>query len=569
MQSDNAAPTMTIYTGACDQIDIVATEDNTLVTVIPTADVSNIGGTPNPLPAGVPFTRTLNRGQTLKIKEHVVNCLPSLAGTRITATQPVAITVTEDLISTGDTSGDQIVPVNSLGTRYVVYRTTASLERFYLVGTANNTTVKIYYNDSNASQYTSVTLQAGGLYRYTFPSGCNVVFIESSAPVYCYQLTGYNEEGAALLPGIYSIGQNRMSYYQVQAQHEMGFLVFRAGAHGDFKISYGTTSNATLTVGTVYDVPTLPDWKLARFNLPAGANEQVVTIQNAQSPFSFGYIAAISSGSLMSSYGYFSAFGEFEFPDTTYICASNTSVTLDGGYAISYLWTFPDGTTTATTPSITATQEGEYTLVMDQDPNTVTATTYVRKISAGAIGPAQTICLGTSAAPLTETSPAAGANAYRWQSSPNGTAWTNITGATSPTYSPGALTATTCFRRVATNAICGSVSSDTVCITVVPTVTVDAIADTVVCVQTNVPEKVFTSPVTGATFVWENSNPAIGLAAGGTGNLPAFTPLNPGTATIPVTPSYNDCTGTPLTYTLIVSPCVAVVNPHLRIRVTN
>ncbi|MDR1938570.1 MAG: IgGFc-binding protein, partial [Tannerellaceae bacterium] len=108
-------------------------------------------------------------------------------------------------------------------------------------------------------------------------------------------------------------------------------------------------------------------------------------------------------------------------------------------------------------------------------------------------------------------------------------------------------------------------------LTVIPAsaITVHEVADTVVCVQTNVPEKVFTSPVTGATFTWTNDNTGIGLAAGGAGNLPAFTPLNPGTATITVTPSFGNCTGTPLTYTLIVSPCVAVVNPHLRIRVTN
>ncbi|RYE01989.1 MAG: T9SS type A sorting domain-containing protein [Sphingobacteriales bacterium] len=45
---------------------------------------------------------------------------------------------------------------------------------------------------------------------------------------------------------------------------------------------------------------------------------------------------------------------------------------------------------------------------------------------------------------------------------------------------------------------------------------------------------------TGASFSWTNSNPAIGLAASGTGNLPAFTALNGGTsvatATISVTP---------------------------------
>jgi hypothetical protein len=443
----------------------------------------------------------------------------------------------------------------------------ATRERFYLVGTANNTTVNIYENPASTSPSTTFTLQEGGFYRYTIPSTRNAVFVESTAPVYCYQFTGYNEEGAALLPSIYSIGQNRMSYYQVQSDHRKGFLVFRAGAQGDFKISYGSTSNATLNVGTVYDIPNVPEWKLARFDLPAGANNQAVTIQNAQSPFSFGYIAAIYPGNNMTCYGYLSAFGEFEFADTTYICASNTSVTLDGGYAMDYLWTFPDGITTATTPSITATEEGEYTLVMNQDPNIVTATTYVRKVSAGAIGTSQTICLGTSASPLTETSPATGVQGYQWQSSPNGTAWTDINGATSTGYSPGALTATTYFRRVVINASCGSASSDPVCVTVIPTVTVNAIADTVVCVQTNVPEKVFTSPVTGATFVWENDNPSIGLAAGGAGNLPAFTAQNPGVATITVTPSFNNCTGTPLTFTLTVSSCVAPVNPHLRSKV--
>jgi hypothetical protein len=143
MQSDNAASTGG-YTGACDQIDIVATENNTLVTVVPKTAIRV--GASSSSGAGTTFSRTLNAGQTLKIMEHSVNSNPSLAGTQITTSHPVAITVTEDLVS-GDTSGDQIVPVNSLGTRYVVprgYHQTTSLERFYLVGTAANTTVKIY-----------------------------------------------------------------------------------------------------------------------------------------------------------------------------------------------------------------------------------------------------------------------------------------------------------------------------------------------------------------------------------------------------------------------------------------
>ena len=50
----------------------------------------------------------------------------------------------------------------------------------------------------------------------------------------------------------------------------------------------------------------------------------------------------------------------------------------------------------------------------------------------------------------------------------------------------------------------------------------------------------FTSVPPGATFVWTNSNPAIGLGAGGTGNIPAFTATNattaPITGTVTVTP---------------------------------
>jgi hypothetical protein len=107
---------------------------------------------------------------------------------------------------------------------------------------------------------------------------------------------------------------------------------------------------------------------------------------------------------------------------------------------------------------------------MDQDPNEVTATTYVRKVRAGAIGTSQIICTGTPADPLTETGPATGAHDYQWQSSPDNAAWADIDGATSPAYSPGVLTATTYFRRAAINASCGRANSDPVCITVSPCV---------------------------------------------------------------------------------------------------
>jgi hypothetical protein len=114
--------------GACDQIDIVATEDDKEVTVVvvSTEPVYNTGQGSNPSPARTPIVRKLNKGQTLKITESTVNLIHSPAGTKITSDKPIAVSVTEDMAGTGDTSGDQVVPSASLETRCIVppgYRT--------------------------------------------------------------------------------------------------------------------------------------------------------------------------------------------------------------------------------------------------------------------------------------------------------------------------------------------------------------------------------------------------------------------------------------------------------------
>jgi hypothetical protein len=87
------------------------------VTVEPKAAIRI--GTSGSSAAGTPIARTLDKGETLKIMENTQDAYPSLAGTKITSTKPIAVTVTEDMVA-GDNSGDQIVPVNSLGTRYIV-----------------------------------------------------------------------------------------------------------------------------------------------------------------------------------------------------------------------------------------------------------------------------------------------------------------------------------------------------------------------------------------------------------------------------------------------------------------
>lgn len=80
--------------------------------------------------------------------------------------------------------------------------------------------------------------------------------------------------------------------------------------------------------------------------------------------------------------------------------------------------------------------------------------------------------------------------------------------------------------------------------------------DTVYNTGDIVPSLSLTSDVADATISWTNSNPAIGLAASGTGDIPSFTAINtsvdPATATITVTAA-RECAGTSRTFTITVN----------------
>lgn len=114
------------------------------------------------------------------------------------------------------------------------------------------------------------------------------------------------------------------------------------------------------------------------------------------------------------------------------------------------------------------------------------------------------------------------------------------------------------------NGCAGPAITYTVTVNPTPTVTVPASFD--VCNNDAVPATNLTSAPAGATYTWTNSVPAIGLAANGTGNIPAFTAVNnaggPINATITVIPTVNGCAGAPTTYTITVNPTPAATVPE-------
>jgi parallel beta-helix repeat protein len=94
---------------------------------------------------------------------------------------------------------------------------------------------------------------------------------------------------------------------------------------------------------------------------------------------------------------------------------------------------------------------------------------------------------------------------------------------------------------------------------------VNPVANQAYCNGASVSETPLTSPFSGAILNWTNSHPSIGLAASGTGNIPAFTAANTGTtnvvATITVTPiNPAGCAGDPVElYTITVYPTPTVL----------
>ncbi|ALW87024.1 hypothetical protein AUC43_19250 [Hymenobacter sedentarius] len=185
-----------------------------------------------------------------------------------------------------------------------------------------------------------------------------------------------------------------------------------------------------------------------------------------------------------------------------------------GGGTISYKWQssttsatatdFADisGATSATydAPAVTATtwfrRVATSTLnnVACSDNSNVLAVT-VNDVTAGVIAGSATGCSPVDATAFTVTTAATGSGtlSYKWQSSTTSataTDFADISGATSATYDPGALTATTWFKRIATSTLNGvtcSATSNVLTVTVnaVPYRPVVTVQEALICTGTN------------------------------------------------------------------------------------
>ncbi|HEX6915934.1 MAG TPA: PKD domain-containing protein, partial [Chitinophagaceae bacterium] len=145
----------------------------------------------------------------------------------------------------------------------------------------------------------------------------------------------------------------------------------------------------------------------------------------------------------------------------------------------------------------------------ESQPDSITVT-ITPSIDNNVIGSNQTICSGSASAVLSAATPPTGGTGtfnYQWQSSPDGSSWTDIAGATAASYDAGSLPATTQFRRNITSGLCSN-TSNVVTITVVPALTNTGISANQAICEGSTPAGLDGQTPAGAgpfTYTWQSS----------------------------------------------------------------
>ncbi|HEX8547165.1 MAG TPA: LamG-like jellyroll fold domain-containing protein, partial [Cytophagaceae bacterium] len=193
---------------------------------------------------------------------------------------------------------------------------------------------------------------------------------------------------------------------------------------------------------------------------------------------------------------------------------------------------------------------------------TFTSKTAATGVTAGTLSGTATICSGSTAA-LTGTVGASTptANAcymnYQWQSSSNNSTWSNISSATSQNYTTTALTSTTYFRRVDTDACGNTATTNTITITVNPVLTMTtsiAASSTLICAGTSTTFTATTvnggtaSPAAPLAYDDFNTTPgALEAKTSGSGWEKAWYVQNSDVTV----PGYNVSSSSPMTYSTL------------------
>ncbi len=317
---------------AYSSIDIVATENQTIVNVTPTQQVFGHGLTP--------FSVTLNRGQTYSVRASGNEGSEHLSGTHITSDKPIGVTVKDDAAGDEkgfDLIGDQITPVRELGTEHVVIEGDN-----YLLAAYDNTQITML-------NVVIATLDAGEQFKVNNFAEAN--YISSSKPIYVFHIGGdYVELAGGQIPHLECTGEDQMSIIRTSAEHMKLFVLTKTGNENSF------TDNVTgnfINPNGFTSVPNSNIWvyQYIEANLTQVPIGQILRLSNSSGKFH----VAVNVDNYPNSgrFGYFASYSSLEFGIELNVC---DEITLDAGFnRDSYLWS-----TGETSQSITIDSSGTY-----------------------------------------------------------------------------------------------------------------------------------------------------------------------------------------------------------------
>lgn len=333
---------------AKSQIDIVATQNGTVVWITPKCNV--VGHA-----AGVTYSVGLNAGQSYDI-ENVTNVAnvagQNLSGTIVVSNKPISVSVTDDSVrgvsGCMDIMGDQIVPVEVVGTEYIINKGGLSVGEFegaYIVATENFTQISI-----NDGTITNVLLNKGDTYYYGI--GQVLTYITGDKPFYVIHASGFGcELGEAIIPPLNCAGSDQVSFTRTNTQTFILNILCKTASKGNFTLN----GNATLVPASAFTV--VPGtgglWSGAQISfttgqIPVGVTNLLKNTNPTDNLFSMGVInGGATTGCL---YHYMSSFLRKVYTNAGIdqnICSPSNTISLTGsvtGGSTTGIWTTPNGT---------------------------------------------------------------------------------------------------------------------------------------------------------------------------------------------------------------------------------
>lgn len=308
-------------------VDICATTDNTQVTVtLPPGKAASYGSLVTGIDPGGTYTLILNRGQTFSLfpYNYSISGSDRLAGTRIESSAPVCVTLKDDALAVGsqgqDVIGDQIVPVNIVGSHYIV-PDMGNPNHVYVLATQDNT--NIYVSDPDGvpigpSPYTSINRGEQAL--IVVPGGSKFARITSTLnpadpvkPFYTFQLGVENQaRGGALVPAIGCTGNTQLAFTRARDENKFQFFIIVKKGNEDKFLIDGARQDGIIDPGAFTEIAGSGGY-LAWFSNSINTNVLPIgqhLVQNTGDIFHLGIFNGFpgaGQGGLY--YGYYSDFG--------------------------------------------------------------------------------------------------------------------------------------------------------------------------------------------------------------------------------------------------------------------